>query len=101
MWLRDLQIVLPERTIERGALHIEGACIAAIVECREAFGQVFEQPGIGRSKAFRLLELPHNVERLRQMLARVFAGFGHAQVRDGQIGPPQRTGGITLDEALV
>jgi alpha-D-ribose 1-methylphosphonate 5-triphosphate diphosphatase len=32
MWLTDLQIVLPDRTIARGALQIEGECIAAIVE---------------------------------------------------------------------
>ncbi|MEO7911686.1 MAG: alpha-D-ribose 1-methylphosphonate 5-triphosphate diphosphatase, partial [Roseiflexaceae bacterium] len=32
MWLSDLQIVLPDRTIERGALRIEGTCIAEIVE---------------------------------------------------------------------
>jgi len=32
MWLSDLQIVLPDRTLERGALRIEGACIAEIVE---------------------------------------------------------------------
>jgi alpha-D-ribose 1-methylphosphonate 5-triphosphate diphosphatase len=32
MWLRDLQIVLPDRTIERGALCIEDERIAAIVE---------------------------------------------------------------------
>src|SRR5690349_20600027 len=32
MWLTDLQIVLPDRTIARGALQIAGGCIAAIVE---------------------------------------------------------------------
>ena len=32
MWLSDLQIVLPDRTLERGALRIEGTCIAEIVE---------------------------------------------------------------------
>jgi alpha-D-ribose 1-methylphosphonate 5-triphosphate diphosphatase len=32
MWLTDLQIVLPDRTIERGALQITGTQIAAIVE---------------------------------------------------------------------
>src|SRR5262249_19184006 len=32
MWLTDLQIVLPDRTIERGALRIEGECIAEIIE---------------------------------------------------------------------
>jgi alpha-D-ribose 1-methylphosphonate 5-triphosphate diphosphatase len=32
MWLSDLQIVLPDRTLERGALRIEGACIAEIAE---------------------------------------------------------------------
>src|ERR1700752_4923856 len=32
MWLSDLQIVLPDRTIERGALRIEAQRIAEIVE---------------------------------------------------------------------
>jgi len=32
MWLSDLQIVLPDRTLERGALRIEGTRIAEIVE---------------------------------------------------------------------
>jgi alpha-D-ribose 1-methylphosphonate 5-triphosphate diphosphatase len=32
MWLTDLQIVLPDRAIERGALRIEGSTIAEIVE---------------------------------------------------------------------
>ena len=32
MWLSDLQIVLPDRTIEHGALRIEGERIAEIIE---------------------------------------------------------------------
>src|SRR5262245_17345315 len=32
MWLSNLHIVLPHRTLERGALRIEGECIAEIVE---------------------------------------------------------------------
>ncbi|MBC8077049.1 MAG: alpha-D-ribose 1-methylphosphonate 5-triphosphate diphosphatase [Chloroflexales bacterium] len=49
MWLSDLQIVLPERVIERGSLRIEGEHIAAITEgpARPAAGEtVVEGSGL-------------------------------------------------------
>src|SRR5262245_27181812 len=32
MWLTDLRLILPDRVVERGALHIEHGMIAEIVE---------------------------------------------------------------------